>query len=290
MKKVLENHNQVAHYWAAQAQPEGRANNMFFSGDTLYSYGTHYAIARIYKREDGARLALFNARGYSVSTAKHTSIARRAVSHITSMTAVDHAPAFHGVPDHAANINYFINEGIRAVMAARRAKRNAIMHADDRDTWENCFKQYTAFFNVDTANVPAFPSFEAGELATFKEKRAIYDALEDKRQEARKAAHMAAALDKFDAWKAGEDVSTSQLYAFPGALRIKGDRVETSRGAAVTIPAARVAIAAWQAGTLTPGQDIGPYTLNQATPEGVKIGCHDIPAAAIEELAALLAR
>lgn len=82
MKTVFGSHNQLAHVWAQQNVPEGYSSDkrMFFDGPTLYSYGRHYAIAMFSTDKKGNPVVLFNSSGYSPSTGKHTSIARRAVS------------------------------------------------------------------------------------------------------------------------------------------------------------------------------------------------------------------
>ena len=62
MKNVFNN-RQLAHVWANQSQDTGRNANgsMFFESDTIYSYGRHYAMARIYKRNESQKtLVLIN--------------------------------------------------------------------------------------------------------------------------------------------------------------------------------------------------------------------------------------
>lgn len=46
MRTVLSSTREVAQYWAAQKQDEGKASNLFFEKDKLYSYGTHFCVAR----------------------------------------------------------------------------------------------------------------------------------------------------------------------------------------------------------------------------------------------------
>lgn len=46
MRKTLSDRSEVAHYWANKVQPEGKAGNMFYVGDKIYSYGYHFCIAR----------------------------------------------------------------------------------------------------------------------------------------------------------------------------------------------------------------------------------------------------
>jgi hypothetical protein len=72
MKKVFSSNSQLAHVWANQLQHEGRASSMFFDGPVIYSYGTHYEIARFVEAANGQKVCFVNANGYSSSTAKHT--------------------------------------------------------------------------------------------------------------------------------------------------------------------------------------------------------------------------
>lgn len=59
----------------------GKGSNMFIDGDTIYSYGYHFPIAKhtdkIYR---GQRIVLYNSRGYSNSTSRHQAHVRSALS------------------------------------------------------------------------------------------------------------------------------------------------------------------------------------------------------------------
>lgn len=55
-----------------------KGNNMFIDGDTIYSYGKHFAIAKRIN-EKGYTEYIVNASKYSVSTCKHQLIVRKAI-------------------------------------------------------------------------------------------------------------------------------------------------------------------------------------------------------------------
>jgi hypothetical protein len=57
----------------ANTEKEGKANSMFIDGDTIFSYGYHFPIARKTDKtdENGRKIVLFTDRGYSMTTAKH---------------------------------------------------------------------------------------------------------------------------------------------------------------------------------------------------------------------------
>lgn len=75
-KQVFNSHQEVAHIWASQSQEHGRANNIFFEGKIIYSYGKHFPVAKIYPDN---HLCLFTYDDYSVSTNKHKSIIGSAI-------------------------------------------------------------------------------------------------------------------------------------------------------------------------------------------------------------------
>lgn len=74
MKKVFSNHSDVCHKFNEQSQSEGRAGNIFFEGNKIYSYGYHYLLAEFISHNT----ILINDKGYSNSTAKHINILKQA--------------------------------------------------------------------------------------------------------------------------------------------------------------------------------------------------------------------
>lgn len=74
---VQESESRVCHLWAAQAQSHARFRAIYFSGRTLYSYGSHYIIGRL--MDDGA--VLLNSERNSKTTNGHRDSARYATNH-----------------------------------------------------------------------------------------------------------------------------------------------------------------------------------------------------------------
>lgn len=69
MKTVFSNTQDCVHAFAQRQTPQGRAGNVFFYGDKIYSYGYHYLLAEFI--DD--KTILINDSGYSSSTSKHIS-------------------------------------------------------------------------------------------------------------------------------------------------------------------------------------------------------------------------
>lgn len=81
MRKVFAN-SMVAHVWAQQTQPEGRSanGNLYFNGGVIFSYGSHFPIARFCSERIGDRqVVLISNQSYSVSTSRHQTYVRRAL-------------------------------------------------------------------------------------------------------------------------------------------------------------------------------------------------------------------
>src|SRR5690349_5873313 len=115
----------VAHVWAAGTQDEGRnaRENVWFRGDTIYSYGSHFPMARRVKGRSGASAFLMTTRTYSNTTAKHlrevsSALRNHTVFHVRDVTDKTHAV-------HLAEYEERIAE---LALTASRARANAQMY------------------------------------------------------------------------------------------------------------------------------------------------------------------
>src|SRR4051794_17602476 len=71
MRTVVDS-REVAHLWAHRAQEHARdrGGKLYFNGDTIYSYGEHFPIARHVYHGD-QHIVLFTCMGYSNTTSRH---------------------------------------------------------------------------------------------------------------------------------------------------------------------------------------------------------------------------
>lgn len=68
--------------WLAQSQESGKTpgtGNFYFTGNTIYSYGAHFPIAKIKVAPNGEKIITFTTRSYSLTTASHVACVRNAV-------------------------------------------------------------------------------------------------------------------------------------------------------------------------------------------------------------------
>lgn len=119
------NHQQVAHRWAQDNGGRARGFNMYFEGASIFSYGAHFVIATWTNDAHGNRVVLFNADGYSTSTAKHKTFTRRAIR--------QGVPVYE-VPDLSASADYTSASNGEPVIAAyfKRAAENVAKAARAR--------------------------------------------------------------------------------------------------------------------------------------------------------------
>ena len=93
--------SEIPHLWVHQSVPIARGRQvwtldgrkldlgrMFFIGDTIYSYGKHYPLARIIEYND-RKIVLLNVTESSTTTAKHRSMVRRACGHMAILKTDD---------------------------------------------------------------------------------------------------------------------------------------------------------------------------------------------------------
>jgi hypothetical protein len=143
MKKVLSP-DMVAHAWANQTQTEARnaGNTLYFYGDKIYSYGSHFCIAKHVTNDQGERATLFTTRGYSVSTSKHISIVRNASNHLNVIYCNDPAES------KTFNIEKFerdIKEALHGLYKARKPEKYI---SNAQSIFDTCIK-YCEFFDIE---------------------------------------------------------------------------------------------------------------------------------------------
>lgn len=327
MKTKFDN-RQCAHVWAQQTQDSGHSDSMSFSGPTLYSYAT--PIARIYRSDaltdGGQRVVLCTSENYSVTTSgKHMPAMHRALRSTDITFSVPHVltdtPAgYDGTRDSAGRASIGTHElnlaYLRMVWHKEADKqlraRDYTFHQLRLDAEQTV--KYARLFGLDLGlaisedanqarvdtivrdraarlerdNTPAKIAARARAAAKKAEAKAIQDA---------KIA--AAGADELERWRVG---ATPYPYVHGlaiTALRIKGNEVQTSRGASVPVKDARRVIplirkiaargknADYDTTTeVFMGLRVGHFTVDTIYANGdIQAGCHFIKAAEINRIA-----
>lgn len=300
MRKVLKNYSEVAHFWANETQHEGRYAHMFFEGAKIYSYGYHFEIARITEDKNKKKVVLFTTREYSPTTSRHKWNVRSACSHLKTFTV----PSFE---DHTKNLEYYLKEIEETQASATRARSRAeYLKGHLAGTIKTAYDYAMSFKGVSFEdknkirkwNNKLLKGLLFSKVELEKIKKAYLNYRESVRLQAEKRAReleetRLEGLEQLEQWKKGEEINLRDYWRveIPIGLRVKDNRIQTSKGAEITI---RSALRLWEClktkGTQNPvGLTLdNNYTVNSITPEIVSIGCHQIPVKEIERIAETL--
>lgn len=309
------NNQELAHRFANGAT-EGKGSNMFVDGNAIYSYGRHFVIARtlwVGKKASARKVYLFNTAGYSQTTAKHKGQVSRALhTHERFDVPAMGTDSGLSVSNHKDNLKHYEIEIKRALDSAARANANSDYHLatarskrHEATRYAQAFKLYLpTFFKHEPENIADIRKRIAAQSAATKKARAI---------ERANAAKMAAQIRALvvPAWIKGEEKvydpankkTGAQAFAYtetamqklpetylrvqmsPSAVNAMDGNVETSKGARVTLRAARVLF-----DMLVNGHDIKGHSIDGYTVIGINgvltIGCHTIERAEINRFAA----
>lgn len=295
MKQIFGSHSEVAHVWASRSQESGEASRVFFDGDTIYSYGRHFPIARFQKMPNGQEVVLFNADDYSMSTIKHKGHVRHAIP--DNYTVVVMPSSLWS--SYKSGKAYYIGE-IKKALDASTATVHAWFNVQEAVRAINCLRQW-ARLHKRTANYKFTKTDKASVKRALKFKRK-YAEREAKRYKERqeliaKEKQLLADVCGGDVAKFWhtyghlpdyESVSGIGLYDLPCMVRMSTDNTEviTSQGARVpaehakrlfpVILRSRRNKKAYKIPPMEPVR-IGHYTLREISENGdVTIGCHNI--------------
>ncbi len=321
MAKQVYPTNEIAHLWMHQTQTSARnpQSNFYFDGDTIYSYGSHFPIARLVSRGK-RRAVLFTTRTYSNTTAKHLSFVRRAIPDDAVVLHVPVVVSRWCDPKTDSTIKenseYFarVVKQARVNLSAAKSKPSKVKRYRELVSVLESANQFREFYKlgkpyplpanhaeldaiVEDQNAKA----EDRRIVRDRNRRARYTAQETARQEAaRKRAESMPEL--LQAWKDGvnpPELPYWELQRLPAMLRLSsgGDEVETSHGARVPVVHAVAVLGLvrkLKAGGKTYQRNghtihIGHYPLDSFDSDGtLHAGCHHIPWSEIERFSAVL--
>ena len=301
-KKHVFDTGEIPHLWAHRTQEDARnrQGNLYFTGDTIYSYGSHFPIARHVTNDAGQRAVLFTTATYSVTTSSHCSAVRSA---IPSGIPVFHVPnVCHGrysgseltADDHGGNLADYAERIEKYVITSARARSS---YAKE---WNNDHAvrlrdeafAYCAFFGLPVPNISEVRELDSEALTAIRKreaKRTAEKAEQTKRERAEAVIRQQELITK---WRAGQ--YSGCLYDVPPMLRIDGNEVVTSRGARFPVLHAKHGLAfvrkvrESQKVYVRNGHTIhlGPYAIDRIEPDGtVKAGCHVVSWEEIERIA-----
>lgn len=298
--------DEVPHLWAHKVQVDARnqQNNLFFEGDTIYSYRQSFPIARHVSNAKGKQAILFYSGGFSITTAGHQNQVKRSIPPSVPVFTVPSIVPSWGVPvDHDKNISHYLRESKQTFDKAIRSRGNGAWLLDSALASMAECKAYCKFFALPSVPFPHIPTktklaalrvrfeqdkvkAEASHAKAWNTKRAKNEerhAIRQREWEERLATATLELPAKIAAWREGKSV---HFVNDATLLRIiNADTVQTSRGASIPLDHAargyKVIKAVMRAGREWKRNGhtlhLGHYSMDRIEPNGtLYAGCHII--------------
>lgn len=296
----------VAHNWAHKRESTLKkdtiAGSLYYEGDTIYSYGSHFPIAKHVTGKDGKKAILFTTRTYSNTTSKHLYTVRSAISHMDTIYC-EHVPSGNWSVDHDKNFYAWEQEIKNIALNLPRATKPEKYIVQINQVL-NSVKAYAEFFGVKPkAEQKKFFALPIEKLTKMSEagaelirKRKVEakeyakkQAEERAKREEERTAEQLIAFRKFER----DDVRTNNNTAF---LRFnkKTKRIETSKGVEIPQEVGR-RFYKWVKSTVAMGgcngnceMEILSYKVRAVNAQEMQIGCHTIAMSEADALAKVL--
>lgn len=296
VKRVVSS-GQVPHLWFHKVQDSAKNSNgsLYFDGPTIFSYGSHFPIAR--HVQSGKKSAvLFAEKDYSVTTSGHKSAVRSAIPEGMS---IFHVPEVfqedrYASNDHARNLVSYVERVAQHLAKSARARQSYSKkwEHDRAVVLREEARAYAKFFRLKLPKIAPIPALDSREMDAIKVKEATKSAEKAAQERIRKAEAAKREAELADKWRAGE--YDGYFHNSSVMLRIRGEEIETSRGARVPVSHAlrglrfvREVVKHGEA-FQTNGHTfhLGHYKIDRIDVDGtLHAGCHVIPYPEIERIA-----
>jgi hypothetical protein len=271
MRNILKS-GEVFHYFANKVQSSGRCGDTSFALPRAFSYaaciGKHFP--------DG--VALSNT-SYSVTTSSHQSNLRQSCRHLTCVYVPDPDDLYTSYKQVQINVANLLKKASVAKARKEQYLGDALRQIEQFNlfaTWCESTLHIDAPV-TDPENMKAIAKSIKAETAkrnaAIKERQRTY-ALKD--------------AEKLAEWRKGNDIYLP--YNLPVALRVKGDEIQTSKGARIPIlECASIWDMVNRKKAWEPREPIGVYQLTKIRDNGsIVVGCHDIAFSELQLIATQL--
>lgn len=291
IKRVFSGASEVMHRWANQVQDSARSSNVFFEGDSIYSYGHHYLLGRLHK-VGNKTVAVINSTRYSNTTAKHQSWATYSVSHLPTVKSSDPNSIETGLKEMQADL-------IDRLMSFFSQRR--FWKAYDRKDIMDYYVKSTEKFNkvcllvgrkdLQIVVTDEFIDLMVDHTKLVMKKKEFSNTPEElakkqaKRKKEQSAKHAKLLIDletDITAWRNHGNITWGIRGLTPQLLRVKTEIatgkqfVETTKGATVSLEAAKALLKRVLDKQAKQGEKIDGFTLNSVQGNLVRISCHTI--------------
>jgi hypothetical protein len=299
-RRVFPN-REIPHLWAHKTQDEARngTGSFYFTGATVYSYGSHFPIATHVTGVDGQAGILFTSEKNSVTTSQHMSAVRRSIPPDVPVFNVPNQHfGFSEAEDqyqHERNFKHYVDEVAENLSTCARA----------RSSWKKEYRHdqavelrkealcYATFFGLPDPSIEQIPDLDSEQMQKIRAREAEASAKKAAETKRKREEDRIRWQQTAEQWRRGE-YHHYLPYDLPTMLRIEGHEVVTSRGARFPIVHAKRGLVLVRA-VIARGEDwrrngqncrLGHYQLDWIEADGtVHAGCHVVAWDEIERVA-----
>ena len=278
MKRKFNTIEDCIHTYAQFSQDQGESGNVFFYGNTLYSYGHHFPLAHRTTNDKGENCILLNGRTYSNSTTRHQHITSSATRHYNKIVSFGmNQDTKYGTSvsteEHQRNETHYIRE-FETIARNLATARKPAKYIEQARSLNDQFFVYANFFGLTPSQEYQQAYQQATEVSEeLKTKVKAQQAEILKRKKEREAEEAKEYAVKVQEWITGERQSLSPRPKID-ILRRSGDQVETSQGVKMTIQEAKAIYLQLVRKELKAGDKVlTGYTVSKVNGT-VSIGCH----------------
>jgi len=280
------NNSTLSHNWANKIKPTGKGSSMFYEGDTIYSYGYHFPIAKFITIDENTFVA-FNDISYSNSTAKHKRHVSQSIPYnYEVINCIDMNFGFYG---HENNMKYYINKINDNLNKAKKATKNKEYLITSAENSLSELTNYIRLFKIDIiehketlTELLNFQSFidkykNSPEFLAWQEKQLV----KEKQREQNEIIKQAENIVKFREFK------VNHVYSLPyDLLRYNADKneIETSGGVNIAKDTFLKYYSMFKNNTLQIGEKVEHYQYGGTKENIVFVGCHKFELTEIENL------
>lgn len=273
MKKVFSSVSDVAHAFALQNQDEGRnsSGSFYFIGDRLYSYGSHFCIAKFINDDT----VLFTERKYSNTTAKHINHAWRALIHKDLVICPYPDGTFF------SNFDYWIGQV------------NELLYKKDK---ARCPENYIIQIGYVRGRVTRYCDARQIEMSdALRELLAPYtddviaeasEKMKEKEEKRNEEKNNKMRLEHDKQLSEFRNGTRNNIYARIGVdyVRRDVDNFVTSQGVRIPIAVGETFYHLLKVGKVNVGDKLDQYTVRSIDADSISIGCHTITMDEIENV------
>ena len=140
------NNSTLSHNWANKIKNSGKGSSMFYEGDTIYSYGYHFPIAKFITIEENTFVA-YNYSSYSSTTNKHQAHVRASIPpNFDIIKVIDMSFGYYG---HENNLKHYINKIDEHFEKAKRSNKYKDFQITETKRYINTLHDYIRLFKIE---------------------------------------------------------------------------------------------------------------------------------------------